>query len=32
MIEGKTQEEIDNHAARLADVIEQTLGVNTARE
>jgi phosphoglucosamine mutase len=27
MIEGKSQEEIENHAAALADVIQQTLGV-----
>ncbi|HSS22268.1 MAG TPA: phosphoglucosamine mutase [Pyrinomonadaceae bacterium] len=31
MIEGKTQEEINSQAARLADVIQRTLGVNTAR-
>jgi phosphoglucosamine mutase len=32
MIEGKTQDEIENHAAKLAAVIQQTLGVHTARE
>jgi phosphoglucosamine mutase len=32
MIEGKTQEEIERHAAELADVITQTLGDHAARE
>jgi phosphoglucosamine mutase len=32
MIEGKTQEEIEVHAARLAAVIQQTLGAKAARE
>lgn len=32
MIEGRTQEEIEQHAARLAAVIQQTLGVKTSRE